>query len=152
MIALFQTVRFRRLHGSSLASRWRLVIDFVLKTSRSALLSWQATRFARNVENEGVARFLRAPNGAFEREPAAVHVNRYAAAAALADYHSGQARLVLIDLPFVGIALIVMAIVGGAMVLVPASLFFRVCCACHRSRSQIPKNTRCTHHAGQSKI
>jgi ATP-binding cassette, subfamily C, bacterial LapB len=100
-----------------------LVIDFVLKTLRSVLLSWQATRFARNVENEGVARFLRAPNGAFEREPAAVHVNRYAAAAALADYHSGQARLVLIDLPFVGIALIVMAIVGGLMVLVPAALF-----------------------------
>lgn len=101
-----------------------LVIDFALKTLRSALLSWQATRFARNVENEGVARFLRAPNGGFEREPAAVHVNRYGAAAALADYHSGQARLVLIDLPFVGIALLVMAIVGGAMVLVPASLFF----------------------------
>ena len=100
-----------------------LFIDFALKTLRSALLSWQATRFARNVENEGVARFLRAPNGAFEREPAAVHVNRYAAAAALADYHSGQARLVLIDLPFVAIALLVMAIVGGAMVLVPASLF-----------------------------
>ena len=101
-----------------------LIIDFVLKTSRSVLLSWQATRFARNVENEGVARFLRAPNGGFEREPAAVHVNRYGAAAALADYHSGQARLVLIDLPFVVIALLVMAIVGGAMVLVPASLFF----------------------------
>ena len=100
-----------------------LSIDFALKTLRSALLSWQATRFARNVENEGVARFLRAPNGSFEREPAAVHVNRYAAAAALADYHSGQARLVLIDLPFVAIALLVMAIVGGAMVLVPASLF-----------------------------
>jgi ATP-binding cassette subfamily C protein LapB len=100
-----------------------LFIDFILKAVRSTLLSWQATRFARNVENEAVARFLRAPNGAFEREPAAVHVNRYAAAAALADYHSGQARLVLIDLPFVGIALMVMAIVGGPMVFVPASLF-----------------------------
>ena len=100
-----------------------LVIDLVLKTLRSALLSWEAAHFARNVENEGVARFLHAPNGVFEREPAAVHVNRYTAVAALADYHSGQARLVLIDLPFVGIALIVMAIVGGVMVLVPASLF-----------------------------
>jgi ATP-binding cassette subfamily C protein LapB len=101
-----------------------LAIDFVLKTLRSALLSWQAARFARSVENEGVSRFLRAINGEFEREPAAVHVNRYAAVAALADYHSGQARLVLIDLPFVGIALLVMAIVGGAIVFVPASLFF----------------------------
>jgi ATP-binding cassette subfamily C protein LapB len=101
-----------------------LIIDLVLKTLRSELLSWQATHFARNVENEGVARFLHASNGAFEREPAAVHVNRYAAAAALAYYHCGQARLVLIDLPFIGISLLVMAIVGGFMVLVPVSLFF----------------------------
>jgi ATP-binding cassette, subfamily C, bacterial LapB len=101
-----------------------IAIDYVLKTSRSALLSWHATQFVENVENEGVSRFLRAQNGAFEQDPAAVNVSRYAAAAALADYHSGQARLVSIDLPFVGIALIVMTIVGGAMVFVPASLFF----------------------------
>jgi ATP-binding cassette subfamily C protein LapB len=101
-----------------------IAIDYILKTSRSALLSWHATQFVEKVENEGVSRFLRAPNGAFERDPAAVNVSRYAAAAALADYHSGQARLVSIDLPFVAISLIVMTIVSGAMVLVPASLFF----------------------------
>jgi ATP-binding cassette subfamily C protein LapB len=101
-----------------------IAIDYVLKTSRSALLSWRATQFVEKVENEAVSRFLRAPNGAFERDPAAVNVSRYAAAAALADYHCGQARLVAIDLPFVGIALIVMTIVGGTMVLVPAVLFF----------------------------
>ena len=101
-----------------------IAIDFALKTSRSALLSWHATQFVAKVENEGVSRFLRAPNGTFERHPAAVNLNRYAAAAALGDYHSGQAQLVAIDLPFVGIALIVMAIVGGPMVLVPAVLFF----------------------------
>ena len=101
-----------------------IAIDYVLKTSRSALLSWHATQFGEKVENEAVSRFLRAPNAAFERDPAAVNVSRYAAAAALADYHSGQARLVAIDLPFVGIALIVMTIVGGTMVLVPAVLFF----------------------------
>jgi ATP-binding cassette, subfamily C, bacterial LapB len=100
-----------------------IAIDFILKTSRSALLSWHATQFVAKVEHEGVSRFLRAPNGTFERDPAAVNLNRYAAAAALGDYHSGQARLVAIDLPFVGIALIVMAIVGGTMVLVPAILF-----------------------------
>jgi ATP-binding cassette subfamily C protein LapB len=100
-----------------------IAIDFVLKTSRSALLSWHATQFVAKVEHEGVSRFLRAPNGTFERDPAAVNLNRFAAAAALGDYHSGQARLVAIDLPFVGIALIVMAIVGGTMVLVPAILF-----------------------------
>jgi len=101
-----------------------LVVDFVLKTTRSALLSWHAMHFVRNVENEAVARLLRAPDGTIEGEPVAVHANRYAAAAALGDYHCGQARLVSIDLPFVGIALIVMTIIGGVMVLVPAGLFF----------------------------
>jgi ATP-binding cassette subfamily C protein LapB len=100
-----------------------IAIDYVLKTSRSALLSWRAAQFAERVENEAVSRFLRAPNGAFERHPAAVHANRYASVAALADYHSGQARLVVIDLPFVAIGLVVLTIVGGTMVLVPAFLF-----------------------------
>ena len=101
-----------------------IAIDYVLKTSRSALLSWHATQFVEKLEDEGVSRFLRAPNGAFERDAAAVNISRYAAAAALADYHSGQARLVAIDLPFVAIALVVLTVVGGAMVLVPAILFF----------------------------
>jgi ATP-binding cassette subfamily C protein LapB len=101
-----------------------IAIDYVLKTSRSTLLSWYAAQFVEKVENEGVSRFLQAPNGVFERDPAAVNLNRYAAAAALADYHCGQAKLVAIDLPFVGIALIVMTIVGSTMVLVPAVLFF----------------------------
>lgn len=106
-----------------LALALALVVEFVLKTTRSALLSWNAMHFVQNVEHEAIARLLWAKDGPFEHEPVAVHVNRYAAAAALGDYHSGQARLVLIDLPFVGIALIVMTIVGGVMVLVPASLF-----------------------------
>ncbi|MBV9458553.1 MAG: ATP-binding cassette domain-containing protein [Bradyrhizobium sp.] len=101
-----------------------ILIDYVLKTSRSALLSWHATQFVEKIEHAAVSRFLRAPNGAFERVPPAVNLNRYAAAAALADYHCGQSRLIAIDLPFAVIALVVMAIVGGPMVLVPAILFF----------------------------
>jgi ATP-binding cassette subfamily C protein LapB len=100
-----------------------LAVEFVLKTTRSALLSWHAMHFVRNIEHEAIARLLRAQDGPFELEPAAVHINRYAAAAALGEYHCGQARLVSIDLPFVAISLTVLAIVGGLMVLVPAGLF-----------------------------
>ena len=129
-----------------------IAIDYVLKTSRSALLSWHATQFAEKLENEGVSRFLRAPNGAFERDPAAVNISRYAAAAALADYHSGQARLVAIDLPFVAIALVVLTVVGGAMVLVPAILFFIFAVlAIGRSR-KFRQDTQFTHRAGQSQV
>jgi ATP-binding cassette, subfamily C, bacterial LapB len=101
-----------------------LIFEFALKTARSALLTWHSMHFVRKVENEAIVRLLRARDGPFEQEPAAVHINRYVAAAALGDYHCGQARLVSIDLPFVGIALTVMTIVGGVIVLVPATLFF----------------------------
>ena len=101
-----------------------LAMDLALKVTRSALLSWHATHFIRSVEHEAIARFLKAQDETIESEPVAVHINRYAAAAALGEYHCGQARLVSIDLPFVAISLIVMAVVGGIMVLVPVSLFF----------------------------
>jgi ATP-binding cassette subfamily C protein LapB len=107
-----------------LALALALAVEFVLKTTRSALLSWHAMNFVRNIEHEAVARLLRAQDGPFEQEPAAVHINRYTAVAALGDYHCGQARLVSIDLPFVAISLVVMGIVGGVMVLVPTTLFF----------------------------
>jgi ATP-binding cassette subfamily C protein LapB len=101
-----------------------LIFDFVLKNARSALLSWQSTQFVRQISDEAVARIMAAPTGMVEREPLAVHFNRYGALGALGDYHAGQSRIVAIDLPFVTISLIVMTLVGGMMVLVPILLFF----------------------------
>ena len=55
-----------------LALALALVVEFILKTTRSALLSWHAMHFVRNVEHEAISRLLRAQDGAFEHEPAAV--------------------------------------------------------------------------------
>jgi len=75
-----------------------IAIDYALKISdQHSCLACDAVR-REGGERRG-SRFLRAPNGSFERCPAAVNISRYAAAAALADYHSGQARLVAIDYP-----------------------------------------------------
>jgi len=101
-----------------------LIFDFILKNARSALLSWQSTQFVRQISDEAVARLMAAPAGTVEREPLAVHVNRFGALGALGDHHSGQSRIVTIDLPFVTIGLVVMTLVGGMMVLVPILLFF----------------------------
>lgn len=100
-----------------------LVLDFILKITRLIFLSWQAKRFVFKTENEAVARKLRTPGNESEDAPPAVHMNRYAAIAALGDYHCGSARLAAIDLPFVAIGLAVMAAVGGVLVFVPVVLF-----------------------------
>jgi ATP-binding cassette subfamily C protein LapB len=112
-----------------------LIIEFVLKIARSLLLCWQTKCFVRDAENETIARILRAPEHEFERRPAAVYMNRYAAVAALGEYHCGASRLVSIDCPFVAISLAVMSTVGGVMVFVPIGLFsiFAIL-AMHRSR------------------
>ena len=40
-----------------------IAIDFALKTSRSALLSWHATQFVAKVENKGSPAFCELPTG-----------------------------------------------------------------------------------------
>ncbi len=101
-----------------------LLLDLALRTARSALLGWQAMRFVRRVENEAITRLVNASPGTIERESVAVHTNRFAALAALGNYHAGSSRLLAIDIPFVFVTLAILAVVGGLMILLPVFLFF----------------------------
>ncbi len=101
-----------------------LILDLALRTARTALLGWQAMCFVRRVENEAITRLVNASPGTIEREPVAVHTNRFAALAALGNYHAGSSRLLAIDIPFVLVTLTILAVVGGPMILVPVALFF----------------------------
>ena len=101
-----------------------LALDLILRTTRSAVLAWQGMRFVRRAEHEAVTRLIYAPKANVAREAVTVHVNRLAALAAIGEHHSGQWRLTVIDLPFVAIALVIMALVGGLIVMVPICLFF----------------------------
>src|SRR4051812_20210834 len=101
-----------------------VVIDLCLRTARSGLLSWYALHFVRRVESEAITRILYAPAASIEREPVAVHVNRFSTLTALGDYHASSSRLIAIDLPFAFVTLGIMALVGGLIALVPIALFF----------------------------
>lgn len=100
-----------------------LSLDALLRFARGAFLSWNAQSFVRRTENEAVKRILTATDGQAESVPATTLINRYAAISAIGDYHCGPSRTAVIDLPFVAIALLVMAVVGGNMVLVPVVMF-----------------------------
>lgn len=99
-------------------------LDLILRTARSAILTWQGMRFVRRAEHEAVTRLIYAPKANVAREAVTVHVNRLAALTAIGEHHSGQWRLTIIDLPFVAIALVIMTMVGGLIVMVPICLFF----------------------------
>ncbi len=100
-----------------------LLLDALLKFARAAFLSWNAQSFVRRTENEAVKRILTAVDSRADSVSATTLINRYAAISAIGDYHCGQSRTAVIDLPFVVIALLVMLVVGGNMVLVPAIMF-----------------------------
>ena len=100
-----------------------LALDLVLRSLRSALLAWRAMLFTRQLEHEVVTRLVHTGSDTVEREPVAVHLNRFAGIAALGNFHAGSSRLTAIDLPFVFVTFAILAIVGGQIVLVPIGLF-----------------------------
>jgi ATP-binding cassette subfamily C protein LapB len=116
-----------------------LVFDLALKTARLALLSWHAMRFVRLVEHEAITRLLHASHGTIERKPVAVHVNRFAALAALGRHHAGYSRLMTIEILLAFVTLSIMALVGGLMVLVPITLFFFFAALAIRRSLDFPK-------------
>ena len=56
---------------------------------------------------------------ATEKEAPGVHLDRLYAIDQLREYHAGQARLVMADLPFVAVFLGVIWYIGGGLVLIP---------------------------------
>jgi len=53
MTGSFQTILLATLAYLFLGLTFAIAIDYALKISRSALLSWHATQFVEKVENEG---------------------------------------------------------------------------------------------------
>lgn len=94
-------------------------MEAVLRISRSYVLSWAATRFTTAITQELISRFLYAPSRAFSGNSPAKTIERLSNINRVADFYGGQSRLMFIDLPFAGVFLGVMAIIGGWLVVVP---------------------------------
>lgn len=95
------------------------IFEAILRVSRSYVLSWAATRFTTAITQELISRFLYAPSGAFSNNSPAKTIERLSNINRVADFYGGQSRLMFIDLPFAGVFLGVMAIIGGWLVVVP---------------------------------
>ena len=96
-----------------------LLIDAVLRVARSNILGWHAAQFEQIAGSRAVDRLLSSDIGSFEREAPGVHLDRLNAVDTLRDFLSGQARILVIDLPFVLLFLGLVTFIGGLLVLVP---------------------------------
>ena len=96
-----------------------LLIDAVLRVSRATVLGWHAAQFEQMAGCRAVGRLLYSEIGEFEREAPGVHLDRLTAVDSLRDFLSGQAKVLVVDLPFVLLFLGLVAFIGGILVLVP---------------------------------
>lgn len=99
-----------------------LLLDGFFRAARAYVAGWSAARFEHGAACRAVDRLLGGGIGDFEHEPPGVYLDRLQAIDVLRDYYAGQARLLLIDLPFVILFLGLIWFIGGSLVLIPVLL------------------------------
>lgn len=99
-----------------------LILEEVLRSMNGLVTSWLGARFEHKASVAALERLMRVPLQRYQREEPGAHAERILAAAKVADFYSGQALLVMFDLPFVVIFLALIYIIGGWLVAVPVFL------------------------------
>ena len=96
-----------------------LLLEFLARQCRSFVTGWVGARFDHMANCAAFRHLLHANILAFERDGAAVQMERLRAIHQVRDFYSGQALLALFDLPFVFLYLVLIGLIGGWLVAVP---------------------------------
>ena len=99
-----------------------LLLEFVLRTLRSYVLARSAARFDHLESIAAVDHVLRADAREFERRPAGYYLERINALDKIQEFYSGQAMLLVMDLPFVIVFIGMIYLIAGSLVAVPLVL------------------------------
>jgi ATP-binding cassette subfamily C protein LapB len=96
--------------------------DFLLKTWRSVILSWDSAKFDHQASMAAIDQLLKIRLQDFENKPAGYFIDKFYALEKVQEFFSGQAILLLMDLPFVLIYLWLIAYIDGLLVFIPLTL------------------------------
>ncbi len=99
-----------------------MAIEELMRALNGAVTGWVGARFEHCMTMAALAHLMRVPLRRLQAEEPGVHVERIAAVAKVAEFYSGEALLVLFDLPFAPLFLIAIALIGGWVVLVPVAI------------------------------
>ncbi len=100
-----------------------LLLDGGFRTARAYVTGWNAARFEHILGCRAIDRMLSSHIDALERDPPGVHLDRLNSINTLRDFHAGQAKLLLVDLPFIVLFLGLIYFIAGWLVLVPLAIF-----------------------------
>jgi ATP-binding cassette subfamily C protein LapB len=99
-----------------------LLLDALLRIIRSYTIGWSGARFEHLMATAAIERLLNSNATAYGKDTPGTHLARINAIDTLREFHSGQAKTLLIDLPFVALFLAVTWFIAGSLVLVPIAL------------------------------
>lgn len=104
-----------------------VILEVGLRLARSYLTGWSGAVFEHKTACAAMAHLLNADVQTFEKQGAGAYIQKMAAISRLRSFYSGQALMTVVDLPFVLTFLILIAYIGGDLVLVPLILFLLFC-------------------------
>lgn len=99
-----------------------IVFEEVLRGINGRITSWLGARFEHNTSVAALERLMHVPLQRYQQEESGVHEERVLATTKVAEFYSGQALLVLFDLPFVAIYPVIIYLIGGWLFVVPVLL------------------------------
>ena len=99
-----------------------VVAEAALRIGRSYIMSWTGAQFEHATATEAFDRIVSADVGTFEREEPGSYLDRLQGLDGLREYYSGQAALVLVDLPYVVLYIGLIWFIAGWLVVIPLIL------------------------------
>lgn len=104
-----------------------IVLDCILKTLRSAVLSWDSAKFDHVASLDAMDLILHSDTLNFDTKPAGYYIDKIQALEKIQEFYSGQSILLLIDLPFVLVYFILIVVIAGPLIGVPLGLLVLFC-------------------------
>lgn len=101
-----------------------LVLEELLKSVNSTVTNWLGARYKHRVSQSIMERFFVTPMRLFAGEEPGAYAEKMQSVSRVSDMYSGQALLVLLDLPFMFLFLGVIYLIAGKLVVVPLILLF----------------------------
>lgn len=99
-----------------------IVLENILRLTTSQLNAWLASRWEHRTSLAAVDRLLHSTLQYYFKQEPSVYTGRVSSASKVSSFYSGQALMVLLDLPFVFIFLTLTAFIGGWIVAIPITL------------------------------
>jgi len=99
-----------------------LIIDAILSLGRSYITGWVGARTQHDLASSALKRLFHSDLRSFESIAPGLHMQRLRAVDGIKNFYSGQALLLLVDLPFAGLFLILIGLIAGELMFVPAAI------------------------------